>query len=119
MKTIPTIILLLILCYGNSNAQSFIETTSSNKEKTANQVQPHNSPMPPWQKDWSKESVIAITEIIEEYGYPDENSPNRMYWIISGEIKRTITYTENILFDLPCDTNSYNIDSVAITKNHL
>lgn len=119
-NAIPTIICFLLLSCGNSSAQSYIETTETNKERSMSHLLPANNPMPEWEKYWTKESVLAIYEIIEEYGYPDENSPNRMYWNLPGKIKRTITYTENFLFDLPFETNSCNEDSVAISnKNHL
>lgn len=111
MKTIPTIILLIILCYGNSSTQRYIEVDSSNKEKATGHSQSLYNPMPQWEKNWSKESVIAINEIIGELGYPDEYSPTRMYWFIPGEINRTITYTENFLFEINFETNSFNKDS--------
>ncbi|GGE01444.1 hypothetical protein [Planktosalinus lacus] len=121
MKNVqPTIICILMLCYVTMSAQSYIEPTDTNKEKTTSHLLPLNNPMPDWEKHWTRESVKAINEIIDQYGYPDENSATRMYWIIPGKIKRTITYTENFLFDLPFETNTCNKDSVALSiKNHL
>jgi len=109
--TTLSIICFLILCYGNFNAQNYIEITVLNKEKITNKLQPQNNPMPDLKKNWTKESVTAINKIIEKYGYPDERSPNRLQWSIPGEIKRTITYTENFLFYLPTESDSCNIDS--------
>lgn len=117
--TTLTIICLFILCYGNFNAQNYIEIAATNKEKPTYELQPQNNPIPYWQENWTQESVIAINKIIEEYGYPDENSPNRMHWIIPGEIPRTITYTENFLFNLPFETDFCNKGNMAlITKNN-
>ncbi len=119
-NAIPTIICIFMLCYGHSNAQNYNGITTTNEEKNTSLVTPTYNPMPDWEKHWTKGSVIAINEIIEEYGYPDENSSTRMHWIIPGKIYRTITYTENFLFYLPFETNSCNKDSVALmTKDHL
>jgi hypothetical protein len=93
------IICLFMMCYVNFNAQNYIDIASSNKEKPTTQLQPQDIPMLDWEKHWTKESVIAIKKLIEKYGYPDEAGPNRMYWILPGEIMRTITYTEYFLFN--------------------
>lgn len=103
-----TIVCLLLMCYGNFDAQNYTVSTISNNVKITNQLHFQNSPMPEWEKHWSEESIIAINKIIEEYGYPDENSPNRMHWIIPGDTKRTITYTENFLFYVPFESISCN-----------
>lgn len=119
-NAIPTIICIFMLCYGNFNAQNYSGITTTNEEKTTSNLTSSNNPMPDWEKYWTKESVIAINEIIEEHGYPDENSPNRMHWTIPGEVNKTITYTENFLFDLPFEPYSCDNDSVAfMSKNHL
>lgn len=113
------IICLFLLYYFNFNAQSYTATTPSNNVKYTNILVPVKKPMADWQKHWTKESVLAINELIEEYGYPDEYSPNRMHWIIPGNIKRTITYTENFLFYLPFETTSCTNDSKElIVRNY-
>ncbi len=108
-----------MLCYGNSNAQSYVETSLSHVEKPT-EIASKKTPKADWEKHWTKESINAINEIIEAYGYPDEVSPNRMHWIIAGDIKKTITYTENFWFYLPFEINARDKDSVALSiKNHL
>lgn len=102
--TSQLIICIIIVCYGNYNAQNYVEINASHYEIAANEIKPHNNPMPNWQNDWTKESVIAIYKIIKLYGYPDEMSPNRMHWRLPGEINRTITYTENFWLVLPHDS---------------
>lgn len=116
-NSILSIIVLLVLGIGKIIAQKFKVSpfTDSQTEIIANNRISH--PIPNWQENWTKESVIAINKIIEEYGYPDESSPNRMYWIIPGKIQKTITYSENILFYLPFETNSCNQISEALFKN--
>lgn len=119
-NAIPAIICIFMLCYGNCNAQSYVEATLSHVENPTNEVPPKKYTISDWKKHWSKESIIAINKIIKDYGYPDEISPNRMHWIIPGEIKKTITYTENFWFYLPFEINVSDKDSVALSlKNHL
>lgn len=110
-----TIILLFILCCENIHAQHYIEINPFLREKTTNKILPQINPMQDWQKNWTKESVLAINEIIKEYGYPDENCPRRMHWIIPGETKTTITVTEKYSYSLPTGINLQKIGSQSLS----
>lgn len=105
-----------MLCYGKFNAQNYIDIASSTKEKTTIQLQPQDIPMLNWEKHWPEESVIAIKKLIEKYGCPDEDGPNRMYWILPGEKMRTITYTKYFLFNLPIETDFYTKDNKILVS---
>lgn len=119
-NTLPTIICLFMLSYGTYNAQNYVEATLSLVEKPTNELMSKENPNTDWEKHWTKESINAINEIIEVYGFPDEVSPNRMHWIIPGDRKKTITYTENFWFYLPFEINARDKDSLALSiKNHL
>ncbi len=115
---ILSVILIFFLGFGKITAQKFTISPfiGSQTEVLANNKISH--PINNWQEEWTKESVIAINKIIKKHGYPDESSPNRMHWIIPGEIQKTITYTENLLFCLPFDAEYCLKVSDALTSKN-
>tara|TARA_R110000850_G_scaffold150497_1_gene273114 strand:+ start:12176 stop:12553 length:378 start_codon:yes stop_codon:yes gene_type:complete len=46
------------------------------------------------QANWSKESLAQIEKLIKIYGVPDEFTPTSLLWSISGDVPKTILFTE-------------------------
>jgi hypothetical protein len=107
-------IVVLLFSFGKIVAQQFTVSAFTGSELEVFSNNKTNLPMPYWQENWTNESVLAINKIINEFGYPNESTPNRMHWIIPGEIQRTITYTENFLFLPPFKPNYCNNANEAI-----
>jgi hypothetical protein len=106
-------IILLNSC-GEVVAQKFTVKAFTGSETEVFSNNKTNLPVPYWQENWTTESVLAINKIINEFGYPSESGPNRMHWIIPGEIQRTITYTENFLFLIPFENHLCDNENEAI-----
>jgi hypothetical protein len=84
-----TVMLLLVLFFGGSQASAQSKVTDLNLE------------------NWPKDHRKAVEEMTEKYGQPDEATASMVIWNNAGPWKRTIIYKEEWQHDFPKGHKDY------------
>lgn len=86
---------------GGTLAGHTTQAQAQGKDEKAQAAEPTRKSVSKLIQDWPQTSRLAVRQMMEKYGAPDEATPTRVIWFDNGPWKRTVVTNEPTDHDFP------------------